>query len=168
LSRQIHAVHERDPDVVALQELKEGSDLQELKVGTLDRWRTSLTEAGYSVLSTAELSSRPYPPPPYESPPFPPNNVPTTQLAREAFNLTASRGEIERLPGVSFEDEGEARFSFPEKYLATRVRLNGVEIDIHNAHVPHGAGDDQGPRVPGDSPTGGRGRRAPADSVCSR
>lgn len=30
------------------------------------------------------------------------------------------------------------RFAFPEKYLAAKVIVDGVEIDVHNAHLPPG------------------------------
>src|SRR5205807_2571359 len=33
----------------------------------------------------------------------------------------------------------EARFSFPEKYLATEANVDGVSIEVHNAHLPPGA-----------------------------
>lgn len=42
------------------------------------------------------------------------------------------------LPGLSFDDREEMRFAFPEKYLAAMVIVDGVEIDVHNAHLPPG------------------------------
>ena len=42
------------------------------------------------------------------------------------------------LPGLSYDDREEMRVAFPEKYLAARVSVDGVEIDVHNAHLPPG------------------------------
>jgi endonuclease/exonuclease/phosphatase family metal-dependent hydrolase len=94
-----------------------------------------------SPIST--FSRFPYPEPPYVSPPFP-RRVPggpieqVGQINRKYFNLSAARHPIAILPGLSFENHEEMRFAFPEKYLAARVVVDGVEIDVHNAHLPPG------------------------------
>jgi endonuclease/exonuclease/phosphatase family metal-dependent hydrolase len=98
------------------------------------------TEAGYSVVSTVDLVARPYPPPPYPSPPFPrwPEGG-EDHIQRKNFNLVAARHPIAALPGLSFPNPEEARFAFAEKYLASQVTVEGVETDIHNAHLPPGS-----------------------------
>lgn len=135
LDRQLRAVLARDPDVLALQEVTSS---------TYAAWCRGLQKAGYSVVSSVALLGLPFPPPPYFSPPFP-RNLPggpiaeAGQIQRKYFNLTAARHPISLLTGLSFEDRDEARFSFPEKYVAARIILDEVEVDVHNAHVPPGA-----------------------------
>jgi len=133
LGRQLEAALRRAPDIIAL---------QELKTGTYGDWSRGLLGAGYSVISTVDLVGLPYPEPPYPAPPFPPPRRGSIHdhIQRESFNLVAARHPIAALPGLSFEDPEEARFAFPEKYVAARVNVDGVEIDVHNAHLPHGAG----------------------------
>jgi endonuclease/exonuclease/phosphatase family metal-dependent hydrolase len=113
--RQIEEVLGRDADVICLQELRRNS---------LSLWLSGLNEAGYSEVETVDLLDAPYP-----------GNATT----RTYFNLTAARHPIQRLPGLNFDDPEEADVAFPEKYLAARVQLNGLEIDVHNAHLPPGA-----------------------------
>jgi len=50
-SRQVDAILDRDPDLIGLQEVTAATDPQ---------WRSRLTEAGYAVLSSVALLSRPY------------------------------------------------------------------------------------------------------------
>ena len=61
LRRQLTALLDRAPDVVALQEVTAGSH---------QGWLDGLEEAGYSALSNLDLLASPYPPPPYPRPPF--------------------------------------------------------------------------------------------------
>lgn len=131
LGRQIDAVLEREPDVIAL---------QEIKLGTYSDWCVGLGGAGYSIVDSKELVHLPYPPPPYPSPPFPRWRRPHTQIRREPFNLIAAKLPIHSLPGLAFPNADELMYSFPEKYLAARVEVDGIGIDVHNAHLPHGAG----------------------------
>lgn len=129
-SRQLAAVLERDPDVVAL---------QEVTLGNHEPWCEGLSAAGFSVLSTVDLIGLPYPPPEdgaYPSPPFPPRFK--DQIKRKNFNLLAARQPIAALPGLSFADPEEARFAFPEKYLVGRVSIKGRAVEVHNTHLPPG------------------------------
>lgn len=127
--RQLEAVLARAPDVIAL---------QEVTTGNYADWCRGLTQAGYSVISTVDLVTLPYPPPPYPSPPFPLWKEPHDHIQRKNFNLTAARDPIALLAGLSFEDSEEARYAFPEKHLAARVTVDGAEVDVHNAHLPPG------------------------------
>lgn len=127
LDRQASCLLEREPDVLAL---------QEVTMGSYPAWCERLVDAGYETVSTVELLAAPYPPPPYPSPPFPPGAG--RQIARKNFNLTAARHPIVALPGLSFEDPDEALFAFPEKYLAAEVIVDGRKIEVHNAHLPPG------------------------------
>jgi endonuclease/exonuclease/phosphatase family metal-dependent hydrolase len=130
LARQLSAVLEREPDVIALQEVTRRS---------YPGWSEALMPAGYSVLSTRELVAMPYPPPGtegYPSPPFPPGY--RHQLRRKNFNVLASRYPIAALRGLSFDDADEAAFAFPEKHLAGRILVDGTEVDVHNTHLPPG------------------------------
>ncbi len=134
LGRQLSAVLARKPDLLALQEVTSGSYVH---------WCRGLLDAGYSVVANVDLLAAPYPEPPYVSPPFPRRVsggpiAKVGQINRTYFNLSAARHPIAMLPGLSFEDREERRFAFPEKYLAAKVIVDGVEIDVHNAHVPPG------------------------------
>lgn len=125
LDRQLACVIECEPDVVALQEITDG---------TYDGWRTGLSEAGYSVIDNVDLAAAPYPPPPY------PRGVGRGgTIARKNFNLTASRLPIEPATGLSFPDPDEARLAFPEKYLVAELELDGKRVEVHNAHSPPGS-----------------------------
>ena len=134
LGRQLDAVLAQKPDILALQEVTSG---------TYAAWCRGLLDAGYSVLANIDLLALPYPEPPYVSPPFP-RRVPggpieqVGQINRKYFSLSAARHPIAMLPGLSFEDDEEMRFAFPEKYLAAKVMVDGIEIDVHNAHLPPG------------------------------
>ena len=97
--------------------------LQEVTRATYSSWSDRLRVAGYSVLSTIDLLSVPYPPP----------------VARKNFNLLAARHPIAALPGLSWPDSEQARDAFPEKYLAGRTSCDGGLIDVHNAHLPPGS-----------------------------
>jgi exonuclease III len=112
--RQIEAVLEREPDVLAL---------QEVSAGNYTEWSESLSGAGYSIVSAMELTELPYP---QMSPP----------LRRRYFNLTATRRPLVALEGISFDDERQAAVAFPEKYMAARVSVDGRPVEIHNADVP--------------------------------
>jgi endonuclease/exonuclease/phosphatase family metal-dependent hydrolase len=107
--------------------------LQEVEASTYERWLASLLHAGYSVTSTRDLLDVPYPPPPY------PEGIKQQQISRRKFNLTAARCPLGVLPGLRFTDEAEARFSFPEKYLAVEVLVEGQLVEVHNAHLPPGS-----------------------------
>ena len=128
--RQLDAVIKQQPDVVGLQEVTNGNYRD---------WCHGLTRAAYSIVSTVDLVALPYPPPPYPSPPFPRRIAGgQDQIQRTNFNLLAARHPIAALPGLSFANPEEQRFGFPEKYVAGRVTVGGLEVDIHNAHVPPG------------------------------
>jgi exonuclease III len=129
LGRQLEAVLTRAPDIVAL---------QEIKLGTYGDWSEGLRAAGYAIVDSRDLVTLPYPPPPYPSPPFPKQGE--EQIQREPFNLIAARHRISPLAGLRFDHPEEAKWAFPEKYTAARVTIDEVEIDVHNAHLPHGAG----------------------------
>lgn len=125
LAQQLRRVLDEGPDVVAL---------QEVSTATYPLWRQGLVEAGYSVLATLDLVAVPYPSPPYNF------SVHVGRpITRTKFNATASRLPIAQLAGLSFPDEEEARFAFPEKYLAAEVFYQGTPIEIHNAHAPPGS-----------------------------
>ncbi len=123
--RQLGAVLERAPDVIALQEVTTES---------YPVWRDGLSAAGYTTLSTVELLAVPYPPPPYTSPPFPP--PPTEKHIRRKYaNLVAARHPIVARPGLSFDDPEEAHLAFPEKFLAADVSIEGIVVHVHDAHL---------------------------------
>ena len=125
--RQIDAVLEVSPDVIALQEITTGTELL---------WRDRLQRADYFVESTVDLLAVPYPPRPYSSPPFPPRPF-NNDIRRKYANLIAARGPISRLPGLSFADEPS--LAWPEKHLAASVTIDGRPTWIHNAHLPPGS-----------------------------
>ena len=56
VTAQLEAVLERETDLVAL---------QAVSLGGYAAWCAGLRQAGYSLVSSAELVSVPYPPPPY-------------------------------------------------------------------------------------------------------
>ena len=112
--RQIDAVLERAPDVLAL---------QEVSAGNYSEWCAALMGAGYSIASAIDLTGVPYPD---MSPP----------IRRRYFNLTATRGALAPLKGLRYEDPEQAAVAFPEKYLAAAVLLDGTAVEIHNADVP--------------------------------
>lgn len=112
--RQIDAVLERAPDVLAL---------QEISAGNYSAWCERLMGAGYSIVSAVDLMGVPYP---EMAPP----------IRRRYFNLTATRRPIAQLKGLEFEDPEQAAVAFPEKYLAATVLADGAPVEIHNADVP--------------------------------
>ncbi len=112
--RQIEAVLERGPDVLAL---------QEISAGNYGDWCESLMGAGYSIVSAIDLVGVPYP---EMAPP----------IRRRYFNLTATRRPIAPLKGLRFEDPEQLAVAFPEKYLAARVLVDGVPVEVHSADVP--------------------------------
>lgn len=112
--RQIEAVLERSPDILAL---------QEVSAGNYSAWSESLMEAGYSIVSAIDLAGLPYP---EMAPP----------IRRRYFNLTATRQPVAPLRGLRFDDPSQASVAFPEKYLAAGVLLDGTPVEIHNADVP--------------------------------
>lgn len=114
---QIAAVLDREPDVIAL---------QELTANTYPVWSEALLAAGYSTISSIDLLRAPYA-----------DVVPA--VTRKYFNGLAVRGTIAALPGLAFPDPEEARLAFPEKYIAARVTLNAGTYEIHNAHLPPGS-----------------------------
>lgn len=115
--RQLGCVLDEVPDVLAL---------QEVTLASYPAWCQALLGAGYSVASSVDLVRLPYPD---VEPP----------IRRKYFNLIAARGRIAALPGLAFADPGQARLAFPEKYLAVRVVIDGMEVDFHNAHLPPGS-----------------------------
>jgi endonuclease/exonuclease/phosphatase family metal-dependent hydrolase len=112
---QIDAVLKRSPNVVAL---------QELTLKSYPQWCDALLSAGFSVVSTVDLVAVPCHNP---------------SITRKYFNAIAARGTVDPLPGLRFPDPEEARVSFPEKYVAARVVLDGLEFEVHNAHLPPGS-----------------------------
>lgn len=112
--RQIDAVLERAPDVLAL---------QEVSTGNYSDWCESLLGAGYSVASAIDLTGAPYP---ETAPP----------IRRRYFNLTAACGQLAPLAGLRFEDPEQQAVAFPEKYIAASVVVDGARVEIHNADVP--------------------------------
>ena len=113
--RQIERVVAEAPDVLAL---------QEITLASYPAWWRGLIGAGYSVISTIDLVRLPYPEPP---------------IVRKYFNALASRDRMAALPGLSFSDPEHARLSFPEKYIAARIRAADIELEVHNAHLPPGS-----------------------------
>ena len=122
--RQLELLVERDPDVIALQEITEDN---------YPAWDAGLRAAGYVLTSGLDLVRAPYPPPPYH-----PDSRTSSQIHRLYFNLIASRTGCEELPGLGWEDPTEAATAFPEKYLAAQIELDGRVVSIHNAHLPPG------------------------------
>jgi len=112
--RQIDAVLERAPDVLAL---------QEVSAGNYTEWRESLMGAGYSIVSAIDLTGVPYP---EMAPP----------IRRRYFNLTAARAPIAPLAGLKFEDPAQGAVAFPEKYLAASVLTDGAPVEVHSADLP--------------------------------
>src|SRR5688572_27306610 len=104
LDRQMTSLLERNPDVLAL---------QEVTMGSYAGWVRGLDAAGYSVVSAIADLARPYPGAPYPSPPFPPRL--RGDIRRKYFNLLAARHPIVKLPGLSFDNPDEALYAFPEK-----------------------------------------------------
>ena len=106
LTRQIAAVRDRRPDVVALQEVRAES---------LPAWRDGLKHAGLAhVRDSSDLLGRP--------------SLSGREYRRIYFNLVASRWPLRRLP--------EMRLEFPERYLAATVGRDGAEFELHTAHLP--------------------------------
>jgi len=119
--RQLEAVIDENPDVLALQEVTATS---------YPVWAEGLKAAGYHVLSTLDLVGRPY---------HGVGRRSKRPIKRKYFNLVAAREPMTTLPELSFPDPEQARVAFPEKYLAATVVADGVEIDVHNAHLPPGS-----------------------------
>ena len=124
LPAQLEAVLGRAPDVVAL---------QEISAKTYSAWYAGLLRAGLSIVSAVDLVRLPYPPPPYDP------RIRQTQIHRKNFNLTAARHPIAALPGLSFDDEEEARLAFPEKFVAAEVLISDEHVEVYNAHAPPGS-----------------------------
>jgi exonuclease III len=128
LANQLDAVLSQEPDVVAL---------QEVTVGSYTGWSSGLMQADFSLVSTIDLVTAPYPPPPYPMPPFPRAVKREGQIGRKYLNVLG-RAILSPLAGLSFTDPDEARFAFPEKYMAARTSVAGLELEIHNGHLPPG------------------------------
>ena len=105
--RQADAVLRRKPDLVALQELTLTSE---------PLWRALLVEAGFEVLSTADILR-----------------------GRKYCNLIASRWPIERIRGLRFRNAAERETSYPAKYLAVHIGVPRGGLELHVAHVPPGS-----------------------------
>jgi exonuclease III len=112
--RQIEAVLEREPDVLAL---------QEISAGNYEDWCEGLMGTGYSIVSAIDLTGVPYP---ETAPP----------IRRRYFNLIATRRPIAPLKGLKFENPAQAAVAFPEKYLAASVLVDGAPVEVHSADVP--------------------------------
>jgi endonuclease/exonuclease/phosphatase family metal-dependent hydrolase len=115
LGRQLEKLIGRGPDIAALQEVTSGS---------YAAWCEGLMSNGYSIVSSVDLLALPYPDPAIE---------------RRHMNLIAARAPVALLPGLSFDEPEQARMAFPEKYVAARVIVNGVPIEVHNAHLVPGS-----------------------------
>ena len=115
--RQIERVVAEAPDVLAL---------QEITLSSYPAWSRGLMGADYSVISTVDLVRLPYP---EVKPP----------IVRKYFNVLATRGTVAGLSGLSFSDPEHARLSFPEKYIAARIHVANLELEVHNAHLPPGS-----------------------------
>jgi exonuclease III len=109
LDRQIAALLDRAPDLVALQEVRAES---------LHAWLSGLERAGLrhaldssGLVQVESLSGREY--------------------RRLYFNLIACRWLTRRLAALQLE--------FPERYLAATIDRDGGEFEIHNAHLPPGS-----------------------------
>ena len=114
LAAQLEKVLGQQADVVAL---------QEITAKTYAPWVEGLVGAGYSLVSSIDLLAIPYPEP----------------IKRKNFNLVATRGRIAPLPGLTWPDAEEARVAFPEKYVAALVECDGLQVEVHNAHLPPGS-----------------------------
>jgi len=112
--RQIDAVLDRTPDILAL---------QEVSAGNYADWCERLMGAGYSIVSAVDLTGVPYP---EMAPP----------IRRRYFNLTATKRPIAPLAGLKFEDPAQSAVAFPEKYLVAAVLVDGTSVEIHNADLP--------------------------------
>jgi exonuclease III len=109
LPRQIAAVTDRGPDVVAL---------QEVRLESVAAWRRGLAAAGLAHVrdSSAQLSTR----------------APVgKEYRRRYFNLIAARWPVRQLPGLAV--------AYPERYLAVRVGRPREAFEVHTAHLPPGS-----------------------------
>jgi hypothetical protein len=105
LGRQIAAVLDQRPDVVALQEVRGES----VRV-----WRDGLVGGGLAeILASSELINRP--------------SLSGREYRRIYFNLVASRWPVRPLADLQLE--------FPERYLAAAFARNGAEFELHSAHL---------------------------------
>lgn len=109
LEGQIAAVASRQPDLVAL---------QEIRLETLDAWSDGVRAAGCDHLadSAAELSAA---------------GPEGSDYRRRYFSLIASRWPLRRLPGLAL--------AYPERYLACDVVQGGADFEFHVAHLPPGS-----------------------------
>ena len=78
------------------------------------------------MVSSVELVRLPYP---TVEPP----------IQRKYFNAIATGGNVGALAGVSYPDPSEAAVAFPEKYVAARILLDELEVEVRNAHLPPGS-----------------------------
>jgi len=110
LAAQVHALAERDPDVVALQEVRGQS---------LDLWLDGLHRAGLAhIVDSSALLGRV-------------SSSRERTYRRIYFNVVASRWPLHRLTNLELE--------FPERYLAANVARPGNGFEIHTAHLPPGS-----------------------------
>ena len=103
--------------------------LQEMVRSELDTWTEGFLSRGYSFFSSVDLIAVP----------GPPHERKSRRITRKNFNAIASRHPVALLPGLAFPDTREQERSFPEKYLAARVTVGDLLVDIHNAHLPPGS-----------------------------
>jgi exonuclease III len=109
LLRQVEAVGERNPDILAL---------QEVRLESLGAWQTGLHKLGLTYLvESSHLLQRPAPQ--------------GQDYKRRYFNLIASRWPL--------ADLDDLEVAFPERYVAAAVQRPGQALEVHNAHIPPGS-----------------------------
>jgi exonuclease III len=109
LNRQIAALLGRNPDVVAL---------QEVRLESVRAWREGCERAELvHVLDSSDLLAQ--------------GSLSGREYRRIYFNLIASRWPLHRMSDLQLE--------FPERYLAATVARDGAEFEVHVAGVPPGS-----------------------------
>jgi endonuclease/exonuclease/phosphatase family metal-dependent hydrolase len=129
-AQQRTSVLRREADVVALQEVTRQS---------YEAWIGSLVDGGYSVVSTIDLAALRHPGTLDWKEPLPDGVKRLGPRPRRYFNLLAARGSLAGLPGLTFDEDEYAPIAFPEKFVSARAVFDGIQIDVHNAHVPDAA-----------------------------
>lgn len=112
---QLAAVLDREPDIVALQEVTSRSH---------PLWLEGLLEAGFPC-SAALICS--------------PSPMRMLRFGAGTAIFSPQGTPFAQLPGLSFDDSEEAAVAFPEKYLAGSVSIERQVIDVHTAHLPPGS-----------------------------
>lgn len=93
--------------------------LQELRVSTIDDWRTSLIGAGYEVVDTFSLAQKHG----FEHP---------SEMRRDGL-LIASRWPVRALAPIRIE------IAWPERPLSVIVKHPKRSFEFHTTHVPNGS-----------------------------